>query len=121
MNLKSQRYLKKLFPLFLITILLTLNSLLTINIVGLKLSSETGFEIQKVYSNLDLNGERLVADGQDIFKRPINQDFAYGIGTLEPRSHHSSGVKWMPGSVWMVAFFILLVLAYYFARMLEVI
>ena len=70
---------------------------------------------------LGLDGERLVADGQDIFKRPINQDFAYGIGTLEPRSHHSSGVKWMPGSVWMVAFFILLVLAYYFARMLEVI
>ena len=70
---------------------------------------------------LGLDGERLVADGADIFKKPINQDFAYGIGTLEPRGNPGAGVKWVPGSVWIVAFFVLMVLAYYLARTLEVI
>src|SRR5437868_13680832 len=54
---------------------------------------------------LGLDGERLVADGGELFKKPINQDFAYGIGTLEPRGNHGgAGVKWMPGSMWIVAF-----------------
>ena len=70
---------------------------------------------------LGLDGERLVADGSDIFKKPINQDFAYGIGTLEPRSNPGAGVKGVPSSVWIVAFFILMVVAYYMARSLEVI
>lgn len=70
---------------------------------------------------LGLDGERLVADGADIFRKPINQDFAYGIGTLEPRGNHGAGVKWMPGSLWIVAFFFLMVIAYYAARALEVI
>ena len=70
---------------------------------------------------LGLDGERLVADGAELFKKPINQDFAYGIGTLEPRGNHGAGVKWMPGSVWIIAFFVLMLVAYYAARMLEVI
>lgn len=70
---------------------------------------------------LGLDGERLVADGAEIFRKPIHQDFAYGIGTLEPRGNPGAGVKWVPGSVWIVAFFILMVVAYYVARTLEVI
>lgn len=70
---------------------------------------------------LGLDGERLVADGAEIFKKPIHQDFAYGIGTLEPRGNPGHGVKWVPGSVWIVAFFLLMVIAYYVARALEVI
>lgn len=70
---------------------------------------------------LGLDGERLVADGAEVFKKPINQDFAYGIGTLEPRGNPGAGVKWVPGSVWIVAFIILMVVAYYVARFLEVI
>ncbi len=70
---------------------------------------------------LGLDGERLVADGADLFKKPINQDFAYGIGTLEPRSNHGAGVKWMPGSIWIIAFIVLLLVAYYVARLLEVV
>lgn len=70
---------------------------------------------------LGLDGERLVADGAEIFKKPINQDFAYGIGTLEPRGNPGHGVKWVPGSVWIVAFFLLMVIAYYVARALEVV
>lgn len=70
---------------------------------------------------LGLDGERLVADGADLFKKPIHQDFAYGIGTLEPRGNHGAGVKWMPGSIWIVAFFVVMVIAYYVARMLDVV
>ncbi|MBS0635840.1 MAG: helix-turn-helix domain-containing protein [Verrucomicrobia bacterium] len=69
---------------------------------------------------LGLDGERLVADGGELFKKPIHQDFAYGIGTLEPRGNHGAGVKWMPGSLWIVAFFVVMIVAYYVARMLEV-
>ncbi len=70
---------------------------------------------------LGLDGERLVAEGADLFRKPINQEFSYGIGTLEPRGNHGAGVKWMPGSVWIVAFFVLLCIAYYVARLLEVV
>ncbi len=70
---------------------------------------------------LGLDGERLVADGAELFKKPISQDFAYGIGTLEPRGNHGAGVKWMPGSFMIIAFGILMVVAYYVARALEVI
>ncbi len=70
---------------------------------------------------LGLDGERLIADSQDIFKKNIQQDFAYGIGTLEPRGNHGAGVKWMPGSFWIAAFFVLMVIAYYAAKMLEVV
>jgi len=70
---------------------------------------------------LGLDGERLVAEGADLFKKPIQQEFAYGIGTLEPRGNHGAGVKWMPGSVWIGAFFVLMCIAYYVARLLEVV
>lgn len=72
-------------------------------------------------SFLGLDGERLVAEHQEIFKRPIQQDFAYGIGTLEPRGNLGSGVKWMPSALWVVAFFLVMCAAYYLARYLEVI
>jgi cytoskeletal protein RodZ len=70
---------------------------------------------------LGLDGERLVADGAELFRKPINQDFAYGIGTLEPRGNPGASVKWVPGSVWVIAFFLLMIGAYYLARALEVI
>lgn len=70
---------------------------------------------------LGLDGERIIAESAELFRRPIQQDFAYGIGTLEPRGNPGASVKWVPGSVWIGAFFILLVVAYYVARLLEVV
>jgi len=69
---------------------------------------------------LGLDGERIIAEHAEAFKKPAQQDFAYGIGTLEKRGNPGAGVKWMPNSVWIFAFFILLLIAYYFARSLEV-
>lgn len=70
---------------------------------------------------LGLDGERIIAENSELFRRPIQQDFAYGIGTLEPRGNPGASVKWVPGSVWVGAFFVLLVIAYYVARLLEVV
>lgn len=70
---------------------------------------------------LGLDGERIISENTELFRKPIQQDFAYGIGTLEPRGNPGASVKWVPGSIWVGAFFGLLVIAYYFARMLEVI
>ena len=70
---------------------------------------------------LGLDGERIISENSDLFRKPIQQDFAYGIGTLEPRGNPGASVKWVPGSVWVGAFFLLLVIAYYVARLLEVI
>jgi cytoskeletal protein RodZ len=72
-------------------------------------------------SFLGLDGERLVAENIDVFKKPLQQEFAYGIGTLEPRGNPGVGVKWVPSSVWIIAFFALVIGAYYLARTLEVI
>lgn len=72
-------------------------------------------------SFLGLDGDKIVAEFADVFKQPIHQDFAYGIGTLEMRGNPGAGVKWMPNAVWFAAFFVILVIAYYVARLLEVV
>jgi cytoskeletal protein RodZ len=72
-------------------------------------------------SYIGLDGERLIAENIDVFKKNHQQDFTYGIGTLEPRGHPGAGVKWVPSALWMVAFCVLAVLGYYLARFLEVI
>ena len=77
--------------------------------------------VKQYASFLGLDGERIVSEHTGTFRQPINQDFAYGIGTLEMRGSPSSHVKWLPGTVWLVAFFLLLLAAYFVARALEVI
>lgn len=72
-------------------------------------------------SFLGLDGDKIVAEFADVFRQPIHQDFAYGIGTLEMRGNPGAGVKWMPNAVWFAAFFVILVVAYYVARLLEVV
>ena len=69
---------------------------------------------------LGMDGERLVRDHSEIFNRPEPQDFAYGIGTLEVRGNPSAGIKWVPNVVWLSAFFIVLLMAWFFARFFEV-
>lgn len=71
-------------------------------------------------SFLGLDGERIIEENKEAFQQSINQDFAYGIGTLEMRGNPGTHVKWVPNAIWIAAFFILLVVAYYFARVLEV-
>ena len=74
------------------------------------------------YANyLGLDGDRIVNEHADIFKAVSNQEFSYGIGTLETRGHPGSHVKWLPNALWMGAFVLLLIGAYYVARLLEVV
>jgi cytoskeletal protein RodZ len=70
---------------------------------------------------LGLDGDRIVSENADVFRRPIFQEFSYGIGTLETRSHPGGSVKWMPSALWIVAFVATILTAYLFAKALEVI
>lgn len=77
--------------------------------------------LKQYASYLGLDGERIVNENIEMFRQPVHQDFAYGIGTLEMRGNPGTHVKWMPNAIWIGAFLLLLLGAYYFARVLEVI
>jgi len=77
--------------------------------------------VKQYASFLGMDGEKLIRENPDIFARPEAQEFTYGIGTLEMRGNPGSGVKWFPNAVWIGAFVAVLIVAWYFARLLEVI
>lgn len=70
---------------------------------------------------LGLDGDRIVTENPEIFRRPISQEFSYGIGTLESRNHAASPVKGVPSVLWILAFSLVLVAAYFLAKSLNVI
>ena len=72
-------------------------------------------------SFLGIDGEQIVRDNPGMFSRAESQQFDYGIGTLEGRGNPGSGVKWFPNAMWILAFVIILLLAWYFARLVGVI
>lgn len=72
-------------------------------------------------SFLGMDGEQIVRDNPTVFSRPEVQEFDYGIGTLEGRGNPGGGVKWFPNALWVLAFVLILVLAWYFARLVGVI
>lgn len=70
---------------------------------------------------LGLDGEQVIKDNPKVFSPPEAQEFSYGIGTLEVRGNPGAGVKWVPNAVWVIASVVVLFLAWYFARFLELI
>jgi cytoskeletal protein RodZ len=72
-------------------------------------------------SFLGIDGERIMKENPEMFNRAEPQEFAYGIGTLEQRGHPGAGVKWVPNALWITAFIISLLGAWYIARFFEVI
>ncbi len=70
---------------------------------------------------LGIDGERLVREHPTLFHRADSQEFAYGIGTLEGRGNPGSGVKWFPNLLWIGAFFLVGVVAWYLAEYLGLI
>ena len=70
---------------------------------------------------LGLDGEQLIKDHIDLFKGTTTHEFDYGIGTLEVRDNPSAGVKWLPNLAWLGAFALLILIAWYFAHLLDVI
>lgn len=93
-------------------------------------SGEIGKLISPVYAEgfvrqyaifLGIDGDQIVKENPEVFSKRVTQDFAYGIGTLEARDNPGAGVKWLPNALWIGAFALLLIVAWYLARMLEVI
>lgn len=71
-------------------------------------------------SFLGLDGEQIVRENPHIFNRHGSQEFVYGIGTLEGRGNPGAGIKWFPNAMWIIAFVIMLTVAWYAARFLGV-
>lgn len=70
---------------------------------------------------LGLDGDKIIREHPHIFNRSEAQEFSYGIGTLEARGNPGAGVKWFPNAVWVIASVLVLLLAWYAARYLELI
>ncbi|CDZ80734.1 Helix-turn-helix domain protein [Candidatus Rubidus massiliensis] len=70
---------------------------------------------------LGIDGDKIVREHPEIFNRPESQEFSYGIGTLEIRGNPGSGVKWFPNALWLGAFLSILLVAWYVAKLFEVI
>ncbi len=70
---------------------------------------------------LGIDGDKIVRENPDFFMRNEAQEFSYGIGTMEIRGNPGSGVKWFPNALWVMATGVVLLIAWYFARLLEVV
>lgn len=72
------------------------------------------------YANfLGIDGDAIVRENPNVFGRKENQEFTYGIGTLEMRGNPGSSVKWFPNAVWFLAFGVLFFIAWYLAKFFE--
>lgn len=70
---------------------------------------------------LGVDGDSMIRENPEIFARPTTQEFSYGIGTLETRNNPGDGIKWIPNALAVGAVVLVLLVAWYFAKFLEVI
>lgn len=70
---------------------------------------------------LGLDADQLLRDHTDLFQKGPDQEFNYGIGTLEMRNSPGAAVKGIPNFAWGIILFIVLLAAWYFATLFEVI
>ncbi len=77
--------------------------------------------IRQYATFLGIDGDRIVRENPEHFNREPTPEFSYGIGTLETRGNPGSGAKWFPNALWIVAFGLVLAIAWYFARFLDVV
>ncbi len=68
---------------------------------------------------LGIDGDKVIAENNDVFRRSIQQDFAYGIGTLETRTPPGSGVRGVSMYLWLVGIGAMLIASYLFAKFLD--
>lgn len=76
--------------------------------------------LRQYASFLGIDGEKIIRENSEFFSRPEMQEFAYGIGTLEVRGNPGAGVKWFPNAIWISAFVLLIIVAWFAARYLGV-
>lgn len=72
--------------------------------------------VRQYASFLGLDGDKMIKDNPQIFKRFETQEFTYGIGTMEARGNPGAGVKWFPNALWVLASVAILLLAWYLAH-----
>ncbi|MDF2577950.1 MAG: hypothetical protein K0S74_1434 [Chlamydiales bacterium] len=77
--------------------------------------------IKQYASYINIDGEKLLHEYPNAFGHLENQEFDYGIGTLEVRNTPGSGVKGLPNVLWIIAFLGVIALAWWLARYLELI
>ena len=77
--------------------------------------------VRQYASFLGIDGDKIVRENPELFSPPENQEFAYGIGTLEVRGNPGAGVKWFPNAIWISAFVLLILVAWFAARYFGVI
>ncbi|MBX7065731.1 MAG: helix-turn-helix domain-containing protein [Parachlamydiales bacterium] len=66
---------------------------------------------------LGIEQEKLTKEFPEALRLPPEkQDFAYGIGTLEMRGSPHGGVRWIPNLIWIAAFVVVAICAWYFAK-----
>lgn len=71
------------------------------------------------YLGLDI--EKLMRDFPEVFHLPNEKhEFAYGIGTLESRGNHSGGMRWLPNLLWAGGAIVVLLFAWWLAKVLGV-
>lgn len=75
------------------------------------------------YANfLGIDFDSIVRESPHAFKLPQEKhEFDYGIGTLEVRGSLGGGVKWLPSLLWATAASVILIMAWYLAKYLNVI
>lgn len=74
------------------------------------------------YANfLEIDGDSIIRENAHHFNRLENQEFSYGIGTLEMRGNPAGGIKWIPNLIWLAAFAALFLTAWYVAKYFELI
>ena len=77
--------------------------------------------LKQYASFLGLDGEKILKQYPLAFVASNERkDFEYGIGTMEVRNSHSSGVKFVPNALWIVLGAMALIGAWFFARALGV-
>jgi len=77
--------------------------------------------IKQYAAFLGVDTDKVLREHSEALLRQDNQEFSYGIGTLETRGNPGSGVKWIPNFFWVAAFVFVLIVAWYLAHLLEVI
>lgn len=77
--------------------------------------------LKQYASFLGIDGEEIIRENAILFKRTGNQEFSYGIGTLEVRGNPGAGIKWFPNAIWIGIFVGLMALAWFVARYFELI
>lgn len=77
--------------------------------------------IKQYASFLNIDSDAIFREHPGLFAANDSHEFAYGIGTLEMRGNPGASVKWFPNALWMLAGVLVLGLAWYFAKFLEII